>query len=355
MSTIPAWPNQACPGQQDGMATFPNGVAQEVAAPEYHTRPPVGWLEAMGARWGGAPANAAPPQAVPPQTAAPDRQTRPPVGWSDATARPAAPDNGTRLPVGWSEVPGAHKQAVQADPRSRGHASTSADTQHTGKSPYGPSSEFPQQSGPGAAPQGRPLPEGGHGLHRAETQTEARGIRIRISTVEFVMGAAGIGKMFDKETFRVVVGLGTPPPQYTDRGQATRSEIARYSKSVDAEGRYSTRVVCAFDQVIDIPWPTDKRQAQRQPDKISADIWLEQTGGFDRLDGWLDVLGIGSDTGSGAKRLFIGRAVADRPPVGVNDGVYPWTVQVPGSLAPDVPVPKSLALGVEWVLRPLAT
>lgn len=174
-------------------------------------------------------------------------------------------------------------------------------------------------------------------------------MRVRLGTLEFCSGLQGFGGFFDDVQFRVLVHVGKAKPQWRDGGPASQQLIAKYGRAVSSDGQYSTRVTCDFDDVLLFPWPPDPDG--RADGAISADVWLERKGVIDRLDSLFDQLGLGGSS-AGPERIWLGRAVADLPPEGVDDASFAWPVEVPGaSISSENPVPKKLAIAVEWVME----
>lgn len=174
-------------------------------------------------------------------------------------------------------------------------------------------------------------------------------MRVRLGTLEFCSGLRGFGGLFDKVHFRILVHVGKAKPQWRDGGPMSQPLIARYGRAVSSDGQYSTRVTCDFDDVLHFPWPPDPDN--KAVGTISADVWLERKGVIDRLDSLFDQFGLGGSSAA-PDRVWLGRAAADLPPEGVDDAMFAWPVEVPGeSISSDNPVPKTLAIAVEWVME----
>mmetsp|Transcript_11253 Transcript_11253/g.18649 ORF Transcript_11253/g.18649 Transcript_11253/m.18649 type:complete len:667 (-) Transcript_11253:50-2050(-) len=185
----------------------------------------------------------------------------------------------------------------------------------------------------------------------AGSEYPASGVRIRLGTLEFLSNSVGSIGMFDTVSFRASVQLGGsvaddgPPARWLDAGPHTEARSLKYSRSVSDEGRYSAKCCCVFDEALDLPWPPPSPA----PEKIAVDVWLERTSVVDRFDRVLG--GLGLHNPAGLDRRWLGRAVADLPPEGVDDVPYAWSVEGGGAL--DCPVPSTMRIGVEWVFQPL--
>jgi hypothetical protein len=179
----------------------------------------------------------------------------------------------------------------------------------------------------------------------------ASGVRIRLGTLEFLSNSVGSIGMFDTVGFRAAIQLGGsiaddgPPARWLDKGPHTEARTLKYSRSVSDGGRYAAKCCCVFDEALDLPWPPPAPV----PEKIAVDIWLERTSVVDRFDRVLG--GLGLHNPAGLDRRWLGRAVADLPPEGVDDVPYAWSVE--GSDTTDCPMPSTMSIGVEWVFQPL--
>jgi hypothetical protein len=183
------------------------------------------------------------------------------------------------------------------------------------------------------------------------SDTPPTGIRIRLGTLEFVSSSVGTLGMFETVTFRAAIQLGGsvanngPPARWQDDGAHTEARPLKYGRSVSEEGRYSAKFCCVFGEALDLPWPPPAPV----PEQLAVDVYLERTTMVDQFDRVLS--GLGLHRPAGIERRWLGRAVADLPPAGVDDVPYAWNVEASG--AADCPVPQSMSIGVEWVYQPL--
>lgn len=227
-----------------------------------------------------------------------------------------APDYKTRPPVGWEEM--RRVQMWDTEPSATG---SKLDAQRHSQTQFS---------------------SAGHGIQQLEMSAQARAIRIRIGSMSLATGARA--SLFEEVSYRVSLQLGSPAPKWVE--SATRCQHPRHSRRIAADGRYSTTVECAFDEVIDIAWfPAADSLA-----KIAADVWMERVSVSDRVDTMLNQFGLGSAVNPGYQRLYLGRALADRPPIGVKDHLFSWPVQSnPQTAARDAALPLAVEIAVEWV------
>lgn len=200
-------------------------------------------------------------------------------------------------------------------------------------------------------------------------------VRIHLGKLEFDSNSMGSLGFFETVAFRVHVQLGEvlpedsplyrPPPSWTEQMPVTPPQPPKYCRSVSENGRYSARVLCDFDEALDLPWPppappseapvaSDDRcqpPPEKLPEKLTADVWLERVTVADRFDRVLGSLGLGSS--SGVDRKWLGRALADLPPENVDEVSYPWPILDACRGTTDSYLPKTLSIGVEWVTEPL--
>jgi len=178
----------------------------------------------------------------------------------------------------------------------------------------------------------------------------ASGVRIRLGVLDFVSRSVGGTGMFDTVSFRATVQLGGaiddgPTPRWLDNGPHTEIKTMKFGRSISEDGRYEAKICCQFDEALDLPWPPPSPV----PEKIAVDIWMERTTVVDHFDRVLGNLGL--HTPAQADRRWLGRAVADLPPEGVDDMPFAWKVE--GSGLDQAPVPQTLSIGVEWVYEVL--
>jgi hypothetical protein len=128
----------------------------------------------------------------------------------------------------------------------------------------------------------------------------------------------------------------------------TEAQLVKYARVVTEDGRYMSRISCEFGDLVHMNWSPSP--GQPQPTHIAADVWLEKRSALDKLDGVLTMFGMGSNLPE-FEHLWLGRAVVNLPPVGVDCTSYPWPVEVDGA-AREGPVPKLMSIGVEWVKDP---
>lgn len=202
----------------------------------------------------------------------------------------------------------------------------------------------------------------------------ASGIRIRLGTLEFAEGTViSNTSIFERVGIIALVQMGGglaedgPPALWIDGAPMTELMPVKYGRIVSDDGRYATRMLCAFNSAaVDMPWPpgartprTDEevRQMERMhapkklselPDKVAVDIWLERTTVVDRFDRALGSLGFHHP--AEYDRRWLGRAVAELPPEGVDDSPFAWSVER-GPKDPDCPEPNTLQIGVEWLME----
>lgn len=190
-----------------------------------------------------------------------------------------------------------------------------------------------------------------------------RVVRIRVGTLEFHGGGLGFPGLFETSGFRVLLQLpsrcspalaasGGPAPwacsRWSEELPATQQQALRYSREVSPDGRYATRVRCEFDEAFDLPLPP---AAGYGPGSIElrVDVWLERRTMLERLDSWLNAVGLGASLPE-YDRTWFARVVAVLPEEGVDMMPKPWPVLVaPQHEAAGTPPPKTLSLGVEWV------
>lgn len=186
-----------------------------------------------------------------------------------------------------------------------------------------------------------------------ESEYPACGVRIRLQTLEFVGNTVGTMGMFDTVSFRAAVQLagpvpdGGPLPRWKDDGPHTEARTLKFGRSISEDGKYSAKFCVHFDEAVDLPWP----QPAPVPEQIAVDLFAERTTVVDHFDRVLGNLGLHSP--AGADRCWLGRAVADLPPEGVDDLPFAWPVQGGGSVKHQHPVPQTMSVGVEWVYQPL--
>lgn len=183
-----------------------------------------------------------------------------------------------------------------------------------------------------------------------DSEVPATGVRIHLGTLEFACNSVGSMGMFDTVGFRAIVQLcgsdgNYSPPRWLETGPCTEARTLKYSRAISAAGQYSAKFRCLFDEGLDLPWPPPLPT----PEKIAVDIFLERTTVVDRLDRVIGGLGLHSP--AGIERRWLGRAVADLPPEGVDDMPFAWSFE--GSGVADSPVPQTISVGVEWVYQPL--
>jgi hypothetical protein len=183
------------------------------------------------------------------------------------------------------------------------------------------------------------------------SEIPACGVRIRLGALEFLSSSVGAVSIFDTVSFRATVQLGgaaaddVPLTRWLDDGPHTEARTLKYSRSISDNGRYGARILCQFDEAIDLPWPNPSAVT----DKISVDIFVERTSVADHFDRVLGNLGLHNP--AGIDRRWIGRAVADLPPEGVDDMPFAWPVE--GNPVDKCPMPETMSVGVEWVYQPL--
>mmetsp|Transcript_6340 Transcript_6340/g.10719 ORF Transcript_6340/g.10719 Transcript_6340/m.10719 type:complete len:566 (-) Transcript_6340:51-1748(-) len=202
----------------------------------------------------------------------------------------------------------------------------------------------------------------------------ASGIRIRLGTLEFAAGSViSNTSIFERVGIIALVQMGGsladdgPPALWTDDAPVTELMPVKYGRVVSDDGRYATRMLCAFNSAaVDMPWPPNSRtprsdeevrQMERMkepkkktplPDKVAVDIWLERTTVVDRFDRALGSLGFHHP--AEYDRRWLGRAVAELPPEGVDDAPFAWSIER-GPKDPDCPEPNTLQIGVEWLME----
>lgn len=175
----------------------------------------------------------------------------------------------------------------------------------------------------------------------------ASGVRIRLGLLDFISNSVGSAGMFDTVSYRAVIQLhradaeDSAQPRWLDNGQHTAPQTMKYGRSISEQGRYESKICCQFDEALELPWPP----ADRAVDKIAVDIWMERTTVVDHFDRVLGNLGL--HVPAGIDRRWLGRALADLPPEGVDDDPFAWGVE--GSGADTCPVPNTMSIGVEWV------
>mmetsp|Transcript_64947 Transcript_64947/g.101331 ORF Transcript_64947/g.101331 Transcript_64947/m.101331 type:complete len:717 (-) Transcript_64947:105-2255(-) len=187
-------------------------------------------------------------------------------------------------------------------------------------------------------------------IEACDSEVAATGVRIHVGTLEFASNSVGSMGMFDTVGFRAIVQLcgsdgNDAPPRWIDEGPCTGARTLNYSRAISEAGQYSAKFRCLFDDAFDIPWPPPSPT----PEKIAVDIFLERTTVVDRFDRVLG--GLGLHTPAGMDRRWLGRAMADLPPEGVDDVPFAWSIE--SSSAADCPVPQTVTIGVEWVYQPL--
>jgi len=180
----------------------------------------------------------------------------------------------------------------------------------------------------------------------------ASSVRIRLGILEFVSTSVGTSGMFDSVSFLATIQLGSeqsaPPARWLDNGPHTEKRVLKYGRSIDEKGRYEAKIGCHFEEALDLPWPPPAPV----PDKIFVDIYIETTTVADHFDRVLGNLGL--HTPAGIDRRWIGRAVADLPPEGVDDMPFAWAFEQLNLAAVKCPVPQTMSIGVEWVYEQLA-
>jgi len=212
-----------------------------------------------------------------------------------------------------------------------------------------------------------PAPSGGPPCVRAGdcatvTSTSGGGfVRVHVGVLEFNgRGASDMG-LFDTVQFRICLHFNggrsatwaavggesmvrKMAPRWNEALPKTEAQTVKYSRLVTDDGRYMSRISCDFDDHLDLPWSPSP--GQPQPTHIAADVWLEKRSVLDQLDGVLTMIGMGAGLPE-YDHFWLGRAVVNLPPVGVDCTSYPWPVEVDGA-AREGPVPKLMSIGVEW-------
>lgn len=191
----------------------------------------------------------------------------------------------------------------------------------------------------------------GESVEETGSECPATGVRIHLGMLEFVGTSATAVSIFDTVSFRAAIQLGgavdedDPPARWLDNGPHTGARTLKYGRSISEDGRYGAKVCCQFDEAIDLPWPPPGAV----PDKIAVDIYVERTSVADHFDRVLGNLGL--HTPAGLDRRWLGRAVADLPPEGVDDTSFAWQVEGPNLEL--CPLPQTMSVAVEWVYQPL--
>mmetsp|Transcript_144310 Transcript_144310/g.359731 ORF Transcript_144310/g.359731 Transcript_144310/m.359731 type:complete len:375 (+) Transcript_144310:80-1204(+) len=176
-----------------------------------------------------------------------------------------------------------------------------------------------------------------------------RWVRIRLGTLDVRASNGGGGlALLETSGLRVSLQFGAEAPaRWIPGGPATRNrQSLKYSRLVSGDGQYSTRACCEFDEEIDLPWSLELQQ-RSQPIQVAADIWLEKRTVAEKLDSLLDRVGLGSDLPE-CDRTWLGRAVCLLPPEGEDTVPQPWPVIT--DVNSNGPLPKTLTVGVEWIL-----
>jgi hypothetical protein len=180
----------------------------------------------------------------------------------------------------------------------------------------------------------------------ATSEYPASSIRIRLGMLEFVSDSVGAIGMFDQVTFRVAVQLGSSAAKrWLDNGPHTETRTMKYGRSISNEGRYEAKFCCSFDEALDLSWPPPDPLV----DKIAVDIYIERVTVADHLDRVLGNLGLHRPADT--DRRWLGRALADLPPEGVDDLPFAWPVEA--CRLENAPVPQTMSVGVEWVYDPI--
>lgn len=200
-------------------------------------------------------------------------------------------------------------------------------------------------------------------------------LRVLVGKLEF-QGTGSIGSMpgiFDSVTFRIhlqfggmrttdMAALASPElvrfrPKWIDGGPVTEPQRPKYGRHVSTDGRYSAKIYCDFDEGIDLPWPgaaadvssvSRAGPSQLMPGHISADVWIERRTAVERIDTILSKIGLGGDLPE-YDHVWLGRAVASLPAEGNDTVPFPWPVEADEKAASEGPVPRAIALGIEWV------
>lgn len=197
----------------------------------------------------------------------------------------------------------------------------------------------------------------------------ACGIRVRLGVLEFASGTViSNTSIFERVGIIALVQMGGglteggPPAVWIDGAPMTELFPVKYGRVVSEDGRYATRMLCAFNSaVVEMPWPPqpstnlqqqelkrEPKKLQQLPDKVAVDIWLERTTVVDRMDRALGSLGFHHP--AELDRRWLGRAVAELPPEGVDDAPFAWSVDG-GRKEADCPQPNTLQIGVEWLFE----
>eukprot|EP00928_Gymnodinium_smaydae_P029696 TRINITY_DN22295_c0_g1_i1.p1 TRINITY_DN22295_c0_g1~~TRINITY_DN22295_c0_g1_i1.p1 ORF type:complete len:598 (-),score=150.36 TRINITY_DN22295_c0_g1_i1:59-1852(-) len=171
-----------------------------------------------------------------------------------------------------------------------------------------------------------------------------RMLRVQVGRLEFE-GSGGLGfqGLLESAGFRVTARLGgRGERRFDDGAPMTSKQELRYTKTVSENGNYGAVIGCSFDEALDLAWPPEN-----PPEQVAVDIWLERQTVVEQFDRLLDAFGFGNGLPE-FDRIWVGRAVAQLPPDGVDAVPFAWPVLA--DAAHEGPLPKSLSLGVEWVM-----
>lgn len=231
------------------------------------------------------------------------------------------------------------------------------------------------ESGPLPMPTSLSTPlqsERSFGKQSATSEYPAHGIRIRLGTLEFASGSViSNTSIFERVGIVAMVQMGDslrmggPPAVWIQDAPKTDLQAPKYGRVVSEDGRYATRMLCAFNSAaLDMPWPPEPsaggtdhnsqdfrrepKKLQQLPDKVAVDLWLERSTVVDRFDRALGTLGLHNP--ADFDRRWLGRAVAELPPEGVDDAPFAWCVET-GPKVEDCPEPRTLQIGVEWLME----
>lgn len=165
---------------------------------------------------------------------------------------------------------------------------------------------------------------------------------VHIGTVEFdSFGNLGVPGLFETSVFRILIQKGgRAPTSWAEELPASKQRELSYTRIVSDDGRYSARISCDFNEVLELPFPEDGI-----PELLSADLWHERRTVVETLDSILDKVGLGNNLPE-FERKFLGRARISIPPLDVEAVPQVWPIQADRTC--DGPVPKELSVNVAW-------
>lgn len=180
-----------------------------------------------------------------------------------------------------------------------------------------------------------------HQVQGPERRAGVPNLRVHVGILQFENCGFGAPGLFETSGFRIMLQTGgRAPVRWSDSQPATAQQELKYSKVISSDGRYSASLSCAFNEELSLPMPPGPI-----PETLCVDVWLESRTFVERLDSFLQMVGLGSNLPEFDHR-FLGRIMVSIPPLDVEAVQQNYPIQV--SKLCDGPRPKLLSVGMQW-------